>query len=560
MATNVSHTSTARHGRARRSAFTLVETVVSVTVMSIVMLGLGSAIVIASKALPDPNRLTSRLIQESAIAADLLVDLQEARYIAERTAHAITFTVSDRDGDGSPERIRYAWSGTPGDPLTREYNTASAVTVLHDVYGFDLSYDTQETTEEYPGPLIESSNAILTQFVGPGDSDFVVTSQNWIGQCFDPKAFLPGLAVSWSFTAIEFVARSVNTTNGASDLRVRPATPDHEPSTESLKSIGLNENRLSGVSRWEEIAVNGGDLNDMPTDRELCFVVEWKKFDESAAIQYAAAGGSGRVATADAGTSWTSYASSSMLYKVWGTYKVLSPRQTVTRQYVTGVRFSLQAGDDSAARIDTAVRTLNTPEMLSAFWELNFDGDPRTVDTNGDATGDWENYSGPLDPDDLSDGIWHVPKFVGRRGISTVPDEDFAELTTVELRYRGTSVGGSGTYFRINADRHDGKSANLIVNLYKPTADSQEVWVGHELGSGTQEWLQTYDVPDDFVDVRLVIDPAEGTFAIFVDGSHKDTFVYWWGNTDPGAKAWLYTWNASAEIDYVSIRVGGNAP
>ena len=177
---------------------------------------------------------------------------------------------------------------------------------------------------------------------------------------------------------------------------------------------------------------------------------------------------------------------------------------------------------------------------------------------NGDGSGDWIDYAGPFDPATLINGIWYAPFSSGEPGISTVPDEDFAELTTVEIRYRATSVGGWGADFWINADRQGGQSANLIANLRKPTAGSQELRIGHELAAETYEWLGTYDVPDDFVDVRLVIDPAKGTFAVFVDGTHRDTFAYWWGNTDPAAKAWLYRWNCSAEFDHVSIRVGGN--
>ena len=117
-----------------------------------------------------------------------------------------------------------------------------------------------------------------------------------------------------------------------------------------------------------------------------------------------------------------------------------------------------------------------------------------------------------------------------------------------------------GLYRKFHVHRHDGSSASLIARLYKPDTDSQELWIGHELENGTDKWLGTYDVPDDFVDVRLLIDPAQGTFAVFADGTHLDTFTYFWGNSDPEAKSWVYTEDVTGEFDHVSIRVGGNYP
>ncbi|MCH8109306.1 MAG: hypothetical protein IIB15_04175, partial [Chloroflexi bacterium] len=169
-----------------------------------------------------------------------------------------------------------------------------------------------------------------------------------------------------------------------------------------------------------------------------------------------------------------------MLYKIWGTHLIPGPVQTVTRQYVTGVQISLQAGDDSAARIDTAARTLNTPEVLSAFWELDFDGDPRTVDTNGDATGDWDEWEGSFSPGMLTDGIWYSPQIASpnRVMLNTVPDEEFIELTTVEVRMRATAVCSSGPYVWVNADRSGNNCAPVKALLTKLNDNTQTLWVG----------------------------------------------------------------------------------
>src|SRR2546425_414614 len=105
-----------------RPAFTLVEAVLSLIITSILCLAIGSALTVASRALPQNDSPASAGLTGAFAIEQLSSDLIAALCIAERSATTLAFTVPDRNGDGSPERIRYAWSGTIGDPLTREYN------------------------------------------------------------------------------------------------------------------------------------------------------------------------------------------------------------------------------------------------------------------------------------------------------------------------------------------------------------------------------------------------------------------------------------------------------
>ncbi len=541
------HSAIAQNLQAQRPGFTLLEMATSVAVMSILMVGMGSVILVAGKALPDAERPTSKLIRTSELAGEIVAELQEARHIAERTANAITFTVADRDGDGSPERIRYAWSGMPGDPLTRRYNSGSVVNVLENIHVFDLDYDIQSVTEEYPGPPIESSESILTQYTAPGDSDFVITSQNWVGQCFHPGDFIPSDAKSWTITKVGFFAKSVGEDDGNVWVRLRRATAQGRPDMEQngLSKSRMKESNLSLTYRWEEFAFTGSAVSNLSPGQGLCLVLD-SGIDESAGISYAATGGSGLVETSDAGTSWTYQNNSSMRYTIWGTYIVPGPPQTAARQYVTGIHVSLQIGDDVTSRVDTATVMLNTPEVLSAYWELDFDTDPTALDMNGDGTEDWsDEYQEPFDPATLEGGIWYAPKRLWGNMplLSTAPDEDFAELTTVDLRFRATSPNGRGTQFYIYVDRHDGLYAALYLTLLKPNDSSQELWVSDVLANGNNRVLKKYDVPVDFVNLRAVIDPGVDTIAVFVDGAHKETFTYFWGTS----QSTFYNWGSYSE-------------
>jgi len=540
-------------------AFTLVEAVVSVSVISIIMLATGSAVVLAMRALPDPQRPAYRVNQSSQVTDQIVAELQESRHIVERTSSAVTFTVADRNGDGAPEQIRYAWSETAGEPLTRQYNQGSVVNVLEDVHEFCLGLDIQAVTEEYPGPPVESAESIFSQYTATGDCNYVVNSPDWVGQYFHPDEFLPAEALAWTITKVGFVARTAGLPSGQIYVQLRPATGENKPGTEVLESNAMNEDSLSDTYEWIELPFSSAAASNLSVDQGVCLVLEWKKKDDAADIHCVQSQGSGRVETSDGGASWTHHESSSMRYKIWGTYTVPGPNQTATRQYITGIRLTLQAGTDAETRIDTAVHVPNVPEVLSTVWELDFDTDPRALDINADGVNDWDQYSGTFDPSTLSNGIWYAPDH-GTEGICIAPGENFAELTTVDLRYRAMSVGGFGAVFWINADRHSGTSANLVANLCKPDTSSQELWFGWELESGDEEWVGIYDVPDALVNVRLVIDPVADTVGVFVNGTHKGTYTYFRGNSNPDALAWVYTNGCSGEFDYVSIRVGGNSP
>lgn len=129
-------------GCAARRGFTLMELVLSIGVMSILLLGVTKAILIASRAVPAADsRKQSR--SDAAAAVDRLqADLTFATSITELTSTAITFTVADRGhGAAGAETIRYAWSGTAGAPLTRAYNGSVPVNVVSSVTSLSITRD-----------------------------------------------------------------------------------------------------------------------------------------------------------------------------------------------------------------------------------------------------------------------------------------------------------------------------------------------------------------------------------------------------------------------------------
>jgi len=127
----------------RRRGFTLVEMVLSMAVMTVLLGGISSALVIAGRAMPDRVTPAKLMTDGYHVAEQLATELYAAQTITARSANSISFTVADRNADSNPETIQYSWSGVAGQPLNRQYNGASASTVLDNVYQFNLTCVTQ---------------------------------------------------------------------------------------------------------------------------------------------------------------------------------------------------------------------------------------------------------------------------------------------------------------------------------------------------------------------------------------------------------------------------------
>jgi hypothetical protein len=328
------------------------------SITSILVVAMGSALLIASHALPTPQSL--ELTTQAGIDATsrMIRELRYALNFVERSSTAVEFTVADRDNDATPETIRYAWSGTLGDPLTRQYNAGVAVNVAADVYEFDLVYDTKVVIEQIP-TTIESSATELIGHLTPNNSGRdALASTDWIGQYFQPA--LPPDALRWSVTRVLFMAREHGPNNGQTLVQLRTAQSSSIPTTTVLEQNIMYEADLSSSFWPQQFNFN---LTDLYPGEGLCLVLQWGQGKDSADIQYDSAGGSGGLSTHDAGANWTYRDSASMLYSVTGKYTSNGPALDVDTTYLTGVRIALRIGADASARVDAAARILNSHKI-----------------------------------------------------------------------------------------------------------------------------------------------------------------------------------------------------
>lgn len=133
-----------------RGGYTLIEMIVASTASAVLMAGLAGSVVISSQAFDSSDGDVNRAISVGNIADEIMTDMRYATRFQERTATAVSFSVPDRDGDGSEETLRFAWSGTAGDPLTKEYNGSAATVLVNGVQTLNFDYMTRTIAGSIP--------------------------------------------------------------------------------------------------------------------------------------------------------------------------------------------------------------------------------------------------------------------------------------------------------------------------------------------------------------------------------------------------------------------------
>jgi hypothetical protein len=335
--------------------------VVAIAMFALVAVALQSAVLLASKALPDRNGVGANQLAATRFAERINSELTYALNVTELTATSIAFTVADRDNDAAEETIRYAWSGVAGDPITRQYNGGKQHAALDDAREFALAYDRR--AELQPATYTESAESILYNNTGGLlNVDFAVTKDDFCGQYFVPT--LPNNTAYWRITRVRYYARRHSGDTGIAFVQVRTATANGQPESTVIDQATLRENSLdssyaiseSSFSSATGLAPNGG----------ACIVFRWVNDADACdvlnkTLTLALLGGHKFISTSNAGTSWSGNAFRVMPLIVYGRSATKDPDQY--KYYLQSVRLNLRAGADATARVCSSARILATPEV-----------------------------------------------------------------------------------------------------------------------------------------------------------------------------------------------------
>ena len=348
------------HSPTRRSGFTLIELVTSMTIGAILLGGMGSAILIASHALPGRNTATDAILRASDVVEQIAGELHCAVTFTQRSATMVEITVPDRNADLAPETIRYTWSGTPGDPLTRQYNAGTIVIIAEDVQEFDLTYRLKTILEDLPPEAIEGPEVLLSSHAsGNVGTSFSITSSDWVGQYFQPS--LSADALSWKVTRVSIEVQSRGQKSGATLIQLRPATANNLPETVLLEEATMLESNLTSGYIWMDLFY--GNVSGLTPGQGLCLVLEHVSGSQSANVRFDNAGGSGWLNTSDGGLSWTNYGTRALNYNVYGTVTAMMKPPPISRRWMRSVGITLRLATDARTRVQTAAQVLNVPEV-----------------------------------------------------------------------------------------------------------------------------------------------------------------------------------------------------
>lgn len=333
--------------------------VVSLSIISIVFLAMGSVLVLASKAVPDPKASTGLALDAADLLEQMAGELQVATSVSTATGKGIAFKVPDRDGDGADESIVYLWGGTAGSQLVRQYNGGAVVTLIPNVYEFSLTYDTVQVPQ--PDALVESAETELISYNSIASlSDGHVHDNEWWAQYFKPS--LPAGAAEWAVKRVKFLARDDNHPNPMNVGLYLPVSDNSKPSSSVVDTTAMPGGTLTGDYRWIEVSF--ANARSIAPSTGL-FITFTSSLGNPAKLRYQdKLVLNSRVALAQGSPAWSwssASQSQSLLFYVYGTYSTLNPQPAVPA--LRSVQIKLNSGTAPASRVRTAVVALNKPLM-----------------------------------------------------------------------------------------------------------------------------------------------------------------------------------------------------
>lgn len=363
--TRTNRLSTRRPRDPRYSAgFTLVELATSMAIMSVLIGAMGSAVFLATKALPDPDSPTFIILDTGKVADDIAQELRYAVTFTQRLANLVEFTVGDRDNDLAAETILYQWSGTPGDPLTRQYNGGTIVNLIDSVEQFTLTYTVRtvvDTTAQRPN-IEGTEQQFLVQDDGNSgtEAQFSLSGDYQRAQYFQPT--LPADTVNWRVTRLKFIGEPQSPTSGAILVGVRSVMGNGDPSAVELDAVTVNESDLV-ATQWREVTFANADGLDPATG---CFIA-FARSSGSGVVGKITQGNNSTASPATKyysfdGVSWVEDTAKDIWMWVWGTSSTPDLSWVPpTIDYLKTMTITVQSGTDPATAVELETAVLNQP-------------------------------------------------------------------------------------------------------------------------------------------------------------------------------------------------------
>jgi hypothetical protein len=532
------------------------ELVAATVASGFLLAGLASVMLIGQQVAYTPTAAMRRT-EAADVVNQIAEELRYATLIIQQTPQILEFVVSDRNSDGTAEKIRYAWSGTAGDPLYKTINSGTAIQLLDGVEAFTITL-LQDSTTTTLTTTTDSAEVLLSGSASVG-ANREINASNYLAQQINPATFpsIPANAMSWNATRVETYARDRDAGNTLYVQLRSAADPNDGPTSSVLAQASFTSATLSDNFAWGNVAIFSGGVRDLDFHRRYTIVWAGSGAGDAARLTYLDGASGGVLDSSDGGATWTYTGVRQTSYRLYGTYTTPGTSYSVTRNYVSNVQVAIRSGQQDHSRIDANIPLANSPELLSAYWRADFSSNPTSTNVNGDSVADWSySGSGSFDGATLINGVWYASGALESRPLS-----DFTTKTIVEARCRNTTVGGYGAVLRINADRQGGQYAPLLVYVRRQSDGTQTLSVHGKTSDAITTTLYTRaNLSTEFIRFRLLVLPQNNVVNVQINDEDQGTFTYptYVPSNTTDRFVTFYADTSLAEFDYVDVRSAAN--
>ncbi|GAB4383727.1 MAG: hypothetical protein Kow0022_04310 [Phycisphaerales bacterium] len=534
----------------RHCAFTLVELVVSTVIISIIMLGVVSALGIATSALPSQRTRSADTLRNTLSV--LPSDLRDAIIVRDLSPTTLEATLPDRDGDGLPELVRYETQSGSGFSIIRTFNN-TPVTIATGLSQAEFNTQKQTSAE-----LIASA----TTDTSPGDLGQV--PDNWstagIAQAFAGRAgyaqliapALPDTAGWWTITELRMLFQQNDASGDATKrlIQIRLADSTGLPTSTVLFQAQFSDVQYSGnLTKPSTLAVSGMPYLAPGQAVCVCFINQGGKLP-GYVLKINKTSGQGMAITNDEGATWSSQPNATLFVGMRGTYVTPTQQVSVKSIFVTALGSTI---------VDSFGQTLRTPAPISSaiplltdWWRADFESLPRTVDFNRDGSADWDEASGGYSDSDLAGGWLQCKK-----ALSLQSSLSFVEPTDVRCKLRIDQTGQKW-FLTTFTDRGLGLAAKLTLELTRSTSSVYQLRV-YESWPFPATLLLSRDIAGDILALRFTTLPTANAFAVYINDGLIGAGAYARTNVDTATASPVVVYGTGNPVllDWIDIRTGG---
>jgi hypothetical protein len=303
---------------------TLAELSVSLAVIATLMVATGSVMVLTGRAVAITASQAAEYRFDDLVAT-MASEQRMALAITDRTATSITFTVADRDGDGNPETIRYAYDPTTRE-LTRTVNAGTPVVVARDVTNFTVTPTLKTEVAAAPVPDVESTtDDLFYSHEGGTTGTQSVSALAWCSQSFVPTFPRSGVK-TWRVTQVEIMGTRMPGATGSWTVSLYSASGNVPNLLGLVDRKTIPASSLPTSLGWSQVITFTND-HQLTAGQRLCVVVSQTGTAGTVSIDTASADTNGFWSTsATSGTVWTTATTTrDMRIRVKGRYTYPGP-------------------------------------------------------------------------------------------------------------------------------------------------------------------------------------------------------------------------------------------